>query len=100
MIYLQHYEYELKLKKHRDQEDLRNFTSDIEKGIDNNFQNNIVPNSIKVNEKYFAFDLKKPSINNDLKTMGVEIAKLSTYLDSIKITYNKSTQIFVRRTHF
>ena len=92
-----HYEYELKLKEHREQEDLIKFLNDINKGINNVFNGYVVPNSIHVHQQYFEFDLTIDANNTDLRMMGVEIAKSSPYLNNIKITYGNSTQIVVRR---
>lgn len=92
-----HYEYELKLKKHREQEDLKNFSNNINKEINNVFNGHVVQNSIHVYQQYFEFDLTITANNTDLRMMGVKIAESSPYLNNIKTTYGNSTQIFVRR---
>ena len=70
-----HYEYELKLKEHREQEDLIKFLNDINKGINNVFNGYVVPNSIHVHQQYFEFDLLNFFNITYLRLMSVEIAK-------------------------
>jgi len=87
------YQYQLKDVSLRSQIDLRNHRTNIVQAINTVFTN---ATNVNIYQNYFEFDLSHLADQQERQSLGREIVKRDSFLDSKKRSYGYSSQLFIR----